>query len=472
MNQWNAPGPAAGTIGMKAEPSRDLVRLVTAYKPELAHACQRYLSQALCEDTAEGLILSVPTTFHANGLQPHLTALEAALGQRIHGLQIRREHRPAESPPPRPALVQIPLSLPTRRPDAGKTALEIEKERRLPPPELICSAAFAQPVELLKRWSFGVNSGARSQCLWIHGASGSGKTYLARQLNRHISLEKRIVSIDVISFFHEWRRSIETKDQLSFHRKYRRETDVFVLENIDELANKPGTQQELLFTVGALLDRGAHVVVTSAKDPLSLQPLIEASLFSRLHSGLAIDMPTPDRAFKEAMWRALLTQHGLADYALDLVLVQRIFAIPTDTARKTHSLFINVISRLSFKQGLDMADLSELEARHGTHSPASSPGFQNPIDYLDRVAKICGLGTAAIMGRVKRPDVTLARRFVCLALSRHLGLTNATIASLIEKDPSTISHALKTIEDDLKTTRRIAQQWNYICEQLGMPADA
>lgn len=462
----NAPGPVAGTIGTASEAkSPEWLRALLSVRPDLSQVCERYLSQAQLEETPEGYILSVPTTFQANGIQPLLGTLEDALGRNILSVQIRRVK--ADTAVARQAHLQMPLPLTTRRPDAP-SPLEAEKQRRATPPVLVSSPMFAEPIELLKRWAFNVNNGARSQCLWVHGASGSGKTWLLKQLHTLIGLDKRMVFVDVMTFFHEWRRSMETNTQLNFVRKYRSETDLFVLEGIDELQGKPGTQQELLITVGRLIDRGANIAVSSQRAPLLLQELIEPALFSRLHSGLSFEMPVPDRSFKETLWRHLLSQHSLAEAPIDLVILERIMAIPADTARKVHSLFINVISRLSFKQGLDMSDVTELALKHGPAPVASNFGMGAPSEVMERVAKVCGLGVGAIQARGRRPDVCLARRFVCLALSRFLGLTNSVIANLIEKDASTVSHSLKTIEDEIETNRKIAQQWNYICSQLGM----
>lgn len=440
-----------------------------AARPDLQGVYDRYLSQASCEDTADGLVISVPTTFHMNGIQPLLTTIEQTLSRPVLSIQIKRNRPEAQTARPLPQLVPLPLT--SRRADTAN-ALDAEKQRRTIPPELVSSPTFAEPIELVRRWSSSLNNGARSQCLWVHGESGSGKTWLLKQLHTQISLEKRLLFVDVTSFFHEWRRSLETKDQLSFIRKYRKEVDVLVLENVDELQGKPGTQQELLFTVGAILDRGGCVAVSSAKHPLQLETLIEPALFSRLHSGLAVEMRAPDRAFKERLWRNLLAQHALSESPLDLVMMERIFGIPVSTARKAQSLFINLISRISFKQGIDMGDVNELAAKHGNSTNtyiAGQTGFASPTEVMDRVANICGLSLGAIQGRVRRPDVSLARRFVCLALSRHLGLTNSVISNLVEKDPSTVSHALKTIEEDIQSDRHISRQWNYICSQLGLP---
>jgi chromosomal replication initiator protein len=355
---------------------------------------------------------------------------------------------------------------------AKSNPLDIERKRRVEPPAFVRSPSFETPYQLARRWAVGINEGQRGQALWVHGRPGSGKTTLLKQLHEWVALSLRIESTDVMKFFHEWRRSLEAKDHLSFVRKYRKEVDMLILENVDELQGKLRTQQEVLFTINAILDGGGSIAVSSAKHPLELKELLEPALYSRLFSGLLLDMPKPDRQFKERLWRQLMEDYGLAEYSLDVMMQERLLNIPVDSARKAKTLFINAIGRLSLKKALTLADVGELEAMHASHPvlPTQAHG-RNPSEVIDKVARLCGVGRAAILGKVKRQDISLARRFVCLALSRYLGLTNCMIAHLLEKDPSTVSHALKTIEADLQTNRNIAEQWNWICTQLGMPID-
>src|SRR5690606_31710374 len=102
------------------------------------------------------------------------------------------------------------------------------------------------------------------------------------------------------------------------------------------------------------------------------------------------------------------------------------------------------------------------------HDDEGNMAGQNPRQMIDQVARLCGVSSSAILGKVRRSDVSTARKFVCLALSRFLGLTNSTIAHYIEKDPSTISYSLKIVEEEIQTSRHLNKQWNWICSQLGM----
>jgi chromosomal replication initiator protein len=427
-------------------------------------------------------VLTVATPFHAQGLTKYKDLIERAM--RAHVVSVQTVRR-TDLPPaqrnqqtlslriPRPVMAaatsapQVAFTMPPKAPVAPAVdPRDIEGKRRSPAPHLISSPVFDMPVQMLKRWTESINSGARAQALWLHGKPGSGKTHLAKQLSRFLDLRKRLVVVDTMSFFHEWRRALESKEQPAFIRKYRKDVDLLVLENIDQLQGKSKTQEEVLYTIQDILERGGHVAVTSSVHPMTMQPMLLDSLFSRMLSGLAIEMPTPDRAFKEHFWRYLLDHHGLKEMPLDLMVQERLLNIPVDSVRSVNTLCINAISRISFRGRLTMGDIMEFESQI---SPRQSVGseVQKPLDMIEAIARICGVGLGALQGNVRRANITLARRFACLALQRFLGLTNASIADYIGKDPSTVSHALKLVEEELKTDRHVSSQWTYICAQLG-----
>jgi chromosomal replication initiation ATPase DnaA len=454
--------------------------------PELKKVFDRYLALAEFESTPQGLRVKVPTQFHAQRLEQVRGWIEETLHQPLAEVLVEAPKSPTrnsnqESPlfdwrsqgargSENPVGHQMPMSLPPERP--ALDIKEIERSRRHKVPQAILSPSTEVVYKMVRNWVDNVNSGARGQCLWIFGQPGCGKTYLTKQLHEWVTLNKRVVHVDVATFFQEWRHALNNKDPLSFIRKYRKETDLLILENLEDLQGKTQTQQEVLLTISALLDRGASVVVTSSPNPVLLRDMLPPALFSRLFVGLSFEMPSPDRGFKERLWRSLIEQNGLSAWPLDIRVLDRIFSLSLDTPRKVHTFFINVIGRLSLTKQLSLADLQELEALHGPRKRALEKECLNPSELIDRVTQLCGVSLSALQGSSRRTDITTARRFVCLALSRFLGLTNAVISQYLEKDPSTVSHALTALESDLTEKRHLAQQWNWICDELGFSGQA
>jgi chromosomal replication initiation ATPase DnaA len=465
--------------------------------PGLAQIGERYLSRARIRKEADGLVFVVPTSFHLKAIQPWKEVIEGTLNEKIVGFEVSRDEKSSGGSLAKKMLDQAmnpatrelvnsshgsqqhshqkigefssqhkQLSIPLTPSNPHKDRVEKEKLRRMPAPFFLDSPAFEVPHHMLRRWATQLGHG--HQAIWVYGSPGSGKTTLLRQLSHWVPLEKKMEFIDVMAFLHEWRRAIESNNTFAFIRKFRHETDVFVLESIEELRGKVGTQQELLFTLNALAERGASFAVSSSIAPQSLKEDLDPQLYSRLLSGLVAELGTPDRLFKENLWRHLMAQHGLSALQMDLIVLEKIFNLNLSTTGKVNTVFINAIARLSCTGKLSLQDVYEFE---GVHAPAVIPmtsSGMNPRQLIEKVSKLCGLSTPSVLGKSRRADVVLARKFVFLALSRMLGMTNTSIAHYAEKDPSTVCHALKSIQDDLVNVRHVAKQWNWICSELGM----
>lgn len=477
--------------------------------PELSAIFDRYLSEASWEQTASGFVVFVPTSFQARSLQRFQNSLEKALQGPLAGIRTSPAPKPtvpthtlgalpgASGGTIRPARPLVLSSVPDARPSstpptmAGSgrqfnlglpprlsnvNPIEAERLRRQAVPALVRSPANEMAVQLLQNWAqpLGAAHTHPPQVVWVHGPTGSGKTHLLRQLNGWIGYDRRLVSTHVMGFFREWREALDRHDTMPFVRKYRKDTDVLVLENLDELQGKVKTQEEVLFTVNALLERGARVAVSSTLHPLQMKEILGEALFSRLFSGLAIQTGAPDRAFREQLWRQLLEAHGLGGVTIDLVAQERLLNLAVDTVRKAHTIYINAIGRLSLQRFLTLEDVGELERLYGPRLSMMggqiSHGGLGPREMAEAVARLCGTTMPAIQGKARRQDICVARRFVFLALSRLLGLTNGAIATVLEKDASTVSHGIKVLLQDIANDRHVANQWNWICSRLGMPS--
>lgn len=441
----------------------------------------RYLNQASLCETSDGLVICVPTSFQVNGLRRHVSGLERILKRSIASIEMDKSKAPPRTREESRAALSLvatnqnfvatkqslipfePLSIVDKNP---MQSVQKEVEKRQAAPDLLMGNIFDQARLLIEQWSNTVNDRNSATCLWVHGHAGSGKTSHLRQLHQQIRMDKRLTHVDTLSFFTEWREALQTKTTPRFIKKYRTDTDLLILENIEELRGKHKTQEEVLFTISSIFDRGGAVAVSSSEHPQSLREALSPQLFSRLFSGMCVELPRPDRPFMEQLWRRLVEQFSVGSWPVDLRAAEKLYSIRVDSARVAHTLCINAIARLSLNQCLKLEDIHSLEAQHCMQKSAISAG-ESPLTLLEQVAKACGVSASAIKGGVRRSDVAIARRFACLSLSRFLGLTNSAIAVYLEKDPSTICHALKTIEKELESDRHIAKQWNWICSQLG-----
>ena len=148
--------------------------------------------------------------------------------------------------------------------------------------------------------------------LFIHGESGLGKTHLLCAI-RH-AVERKYPHYNVISvkgedFTNELITAIRQGKNVEFREKYRG-ADFFLIDDIQFIAGRIGTQEEFFHTFNTLRELGKQIVFTSDRPPSEMHTL-EDRLRTRFESGLLADIQPPDDALRVAIIRNKAVQLGV-----------------------------------------------------------------------------------------------------------------------------------------------------------------
>lgn len=148
--------------------------------------------------------------------------------------------------------------------------------------------------------------------LFIHGPCGVGKTHLLQGAARrfqelHPTAVVRCVTGE--SFTNDYITAVRSGKLDAFRASYR-SVDLFCLDDVHFLANKEGTQSELLHTFDAIDLGGARVVLASDEHPRDISRL-STQLVSRFLSGMVARVELPDAEMRVRLVSALAARRGL-----------------------------------------------------------------------------------------------------------------------------------------------------------------
>ena len=249
------------------------------------------------EDEGQTIIVKVPNDLFRDWLTKHYAGRHRGRGRRTQAARNRDfvRHRSRFTRPlhPDPAAGQRPRVPPAPHGRTTQPALHLFQVRRRTI-KSVCTRCGRVPS--LK------HRHAPTTPLFIYGGVGLGKTHLMHAIGQYLETHSPQLLFTYISserFMNEMINAIRYDRILEFRERYR-SVDILLVDDIQFLAGKEGTQTEFFHTFNSLYDAQKQIVISSDCPPHEI-PSLEERLRSRFEWGLIADIHPPDLETKVAI---------------------------------------------------------------------------------------------------------------------------------------------------------------------------
>jgi chromosomal replication initiator protein len=292
--------------------------------------------------------------------------------------------------------------------------------------------------------------------LFICGPTGVGKTHLMQSIgNRRLSRRpgERVLYVYAETFVKEVVTGIRF-NRMDQVRQRLLNADVLLFDDVQFLAGKATTEDELFQTFNALYSVGSQIVFTSDVLPRDIPGLTDR-MKSRFEGGLVVDIQQPDFETKVAILRHKAEQ---AQVELDDDTAYYLAGKIKTHVRELESYFNRVVLVSSMRGEPISRELAE-EALRGI-LPDNSP-TTTPAEILKAVASHYGLKPAELRARTKRESIVFPRQVAMYVLKESIGLSLPEIGRLFgDKHHTTALHSIRKItarrEEDPDFDREVA----------------
>lgn len=286
----------------------------------------------------------------------------------------------------------------------------------------------------------------------IHGSNGMGKTHLLYAIQNSIREshpEKRVRFISAEDFVSTFVASVrgQGREGISAFKASLRDVDLLVIDDAHFIADKPGSQEELLHTLISLVDGGKQILIAADRHPDKIEKASER-LKSYMSSGLVCKIGAADYELRLRILDRLIARRragGQQDLAIPQNARDHLAARMNATPRDLEGAFNQIVAQSEF-----LGTAITLESVQETLSDSRyMMGQRLTVDRIQRAVCEVFSVTPTDMVSKRRARVIARPRQVAMYLSKKL--TKRSLPDIGRRfggrDHTTVMHAVKRIEE-------------------------
>ncbi|MCA9361581.1 chromosomal replication initiator protein DnaA [Candidatus Kaiserbacteria bacterium] len=291
--------------------------------------------------------------------------------------------------------------------------------------------------------------------LFIYGKTGHGKTHLIQAVGNHLKRAgKKVFYVTSERFTVDYFNSLQNGTANNFKDKYR-QYDVLIMDDVQFLANKEKTQEELFHLFNALHDNNKQIVFSSDIHPALLSGL-EERLQSRFAQGMIVDIPAPDLESRGAILRAKAAQNGIT-------LIDEVIDHLAQTIEGNIRELEGALNTIMCQSQLLGRPLSLEEVKVIIKNSTRPRKTLAVSDVVDKIARYYEVDPASIYEKTRRKEIVKPRQLIMFILREDFQVSYPAIGQKLGgRDHTTVIHSCEKIKNELKDNEELEEEITQI----------
>jgi len=342
--------------------------------------------------------------------------------------------------------------------------LKIDRSTNLNPKYTFDGFVVGSFNELAHAASFAIvkEPGTIYNPFFVYGGVGLGKTHLLQAIGNQITKEipnRKIRYITSERFTTGVVSAIRNHTIDNFRALYR-DLDILIIDDIQFLAGKDKTQEELFHTFNALHENGKQIIFSSDRPPKSI-PALEERLRSRFEGGMIADISSPDFETRMAILKKKIQDHNieLDDEVCDYVVshIQR-------NIREMEGALNRLFAFYRLNQKIPTLQETRSLLKSVIQSPSRTVSARKIIQM---VAEFYDLREKDILAHSRKKEIVRPRQIAMYLLRDELKASYPLIGKKFGgKDHTTAIYACEKIGKELQESEILTDELNLIRQRV------
>ncbi len=307
--------------------------------------------------------------------------------------------------------------------------------------------------------------GTQYNPLFLYGGVGLGKTHMMQAVGHELlkrSAKYKILYVTSEKFTNDYINAIINKNRMEEFKKTYRDVDALLIDDIQFLAAKEGTQEEFFHTFNELRDHGKQIIITSDRPPKEI-PSIEQRLISRFEWGMVADIQAPDLETRMAILRTKMEKRGVN------INEEILFYIAENIQSNVRELE-GALNRLAVYQQMENKGLFLEQAKSILASIISNKKrITSPRKIAESVAEFYNITLDDLIKQSRKKEFVKPRQIAMYLIRKELDNSFPSIGDFFGgRDHTTVMHAVEKINALVSQKDSFKQEVDLILDKLFM----